>query len=1163
MNRRLFTRLFIRVFTRLLYSLLGTFVVLSALLFALIGTVPGTRWLLDVAVRVGHMPVHIERSSGTLLNGLTLYGVDWRDAAGDLRIARLSLRWRPLDLFTGTLHLDELSAKHILLVLPQTPAPTTTKAAAPLPSIALPFGVDLAELRLRDITVVRGAQRVRISEIKANATVESSRLNVGALDITAPQGSAQLQGSLTLAPPYASTVRLTWHWRQADGAALAGKGRLSGNLHRIKLEQTLTAPFTAHLDGWVAPRTRQVDLTLTWQQARWPLQQSADPIRSAHGTLHVSGGLDAYRAALNADLSGSRIPTATLALKGAGDRRHISIDTLHLDTLGGQIDGHLNATLTPTLSWQATLTGRGIDPAKHWSEWPGRIAFAVAGSGTRNSARLKLSKLAGTLRGKPLRATLAARWQNDTLHLNEANIEVAGGQLKASGTATRARGKLAVSLNLPQLANLLPTAQGSLRGSAKLSGPWQWPRITATLQGRQLRWDTIAIAQADLNVIPTPGDTLRATLALRGVQRGTTTLSSVQAVVAGDLHHQRIKLDAHAKQGGLALQLAGALDRATRTWRGQLTQLALTPDKGPRWQLAQPATLELGPTVQRIGQTCLRPATSANANAGVCLDMDAAQGRLDAAATIRALPLALLNPWLPAGTVITGRIDGKAALHGPFATLDGQLQAQLTHGAVTMDGAGGHHVVHFDVPRLAATLHHGALTANAQATLPDQHGTFSARTTLGAPNAQGVRVLGGRLQFDLPDLAALQPFVPQVNGLAGKASAQFTLGGTSAQPQLAGSATLSNGAGTLIASGTHLQHMQLQAVLPKNQDLLTLKASARAGQGTLQAQGQVTHLLHGPQLTLKVTGNHFQAVDLPQVTAAISPQLNITADAAQIKVRGKVAIPKAKISVQRLPPQAVSVSPDARVVGRKQARATGPQINAEVELIIGNQVSINAMGLSAMLNGNLLVSEQGNAGATADGSLNITDGTYSAYGLDLTLSRGVLNFAGPVGNPGLDIVAERKTGTVTAQLAVTGTLKSPQSQVSATPPMSQADALSWLITGHGLGSASASDAALLLKAVYSMNVDNNSNGGGLVGKIEKSTGLNSISVQGGDTLQQSSLVLGKYLTPKLYVSYATGLFQRSNTLSLTYQLSKHLSAEAKSGAAQGLSLLYQINFGKR
>src|SRR5699024_8051963 len=43
----------------------------------------------------------------------------------------------------------------------------------------------------------------------------------------------------------------------------------------------------------------------------------------------------------------------------------------------------------------------------------------------------------------------------------------------------------------------------------------------------------------------------------------------------------------------------------------------------------------------------------------------------------------------------------------------------------------------------------------------------------------------------------------------------------------------------------------------------------------------------------------------------------------------------------------------------------------------------------------------------------------------------------------------------------------------------------------------------------------------------------------GPQSEQASLVLGKYLTPKLFVSYGFGLFDRVSSLRLRYTLSKH------------------------
>ena len=76
-------------------------------------------------------------------------------------------------------------------------------------------------------------------------------------------------------------------------------------------------------------------------------------------------------------------------------------------------------------------------------------------------------------------------------------------------------------------------------------------------------------------------------------------------------------------------------------------------------------------------------------------------------------------------------------------------------------------------------------------------------------------------------------------------------------------------------------------------------------------------------------------------------------------------------------------------------------------------------------------------------------------------------------------------------------------------------------------------------------------------QIGSTLGLDEFTV-GGDDVARSSLLLGKQVTPDLFVRYALGLFQQSGKLLLNYRLTDSLSLEAESGAQQGLDLIYQI-----
>lgn len=71
-------------------------------------------------------------------------------------------------------------------------------------------------------------------------------------------------------------------------------------------------------------------------------------------------------------------------------------------------------------------------------------------------------------------------------------------------------------------------------------------------------------------------------------------------------------------------------------------------------------------------------------------------------------------------------------------------------------------------------------------------------------------------------------------------------------------------------------------------------------------------------------------------------------------------------------------------------------------------------------------------------------------------------------------------------------------------------------------------------------------------------GLDEARVESDDTGDQASLVVGRYLSPKLYVSYGVGLIESFNTLTVRYQISDKWQLKAESGEAHGADILYTI-----
>src|SRR5688500_14235662 len=107
----------------------------------------------------------------------------------------------------------------------------------------------------------------------------------------------------------------------------------------------------------------------------------------------------------------------------------------------------------------------------------------------------------------------------------------------------------------------------------------------------------------------------------------------------------------------------------------------------------------------------------------------------------------------------------------------------------------------------------------------------------------------------------------------------------------------------------------------------------------------------------------------------------------------------------------------------------GLEVEARVRVVLGEDVTLRAMGLRTELEGSLLVVDHpGQPAPTASGELRLEEGTFRAYGQDLTIERGRLFFAGgPISNPGIDLRAYRRVpeGDVLAGLQARGTLRAP------------------------------------------------------------------------------------------------------------------------------------------
>src|SRR5699024_3416322 len=114
------------------------------------------------------------------------------------------------------------------------------------------------------------------------------------------------------------------------------------------------------------------------------------------------------------------------------------------------------------------------------------------------------------------------------------------------------------------------------------------------------------------------------------------------------------------------------------------------------------------------------------------------------------------------------------------------------------------------------------------------------------------------------------------------------------------------------------------------------------------------------------------------------------------------------------------------------------------------------------------------------------------------------------------------------------------------------------LLGRPLEGASGGEKNLVAKAALALGGGRANKG---LGGVGETLGLDEIGIgsEAGHGAEDAAFMVGKYLTPKLYISYGIGLFNSVATLSLRYALNSHWKLESStSSIATGADIIYSF-----
>ncbi|WP_407353263.1 translocation/assembly module TamB domain-containing protein [Luteimonas sp. R10] len=893
---------------------------------------------------------------------------------------------------------------------------------------------------------------------------------------------------------------------------------------------------------------------------RWGGAAAADgtpgvPV-TADADFGVAGRMAAWAAIGKATLARDG-QSATVELDGRGDGERMTLRTLRATMPSGTLEGEGEVAWAPALGWNVTATLDGFDPGYFVPDWDGAVNGRLASRGaTRDDGGLDIEvdaeALGGRLRGRALdgRGRFAmhgpaadAAEDAPSHYEGEVALSLGDSRIDARGSATDTL-DIEAELAPLRLDDFLPDAQGRLSGQLQLTGARTAPEIDVDLDGSGLSWGSYGAERVGIRGrLPWQrGREGNLDIDASGVNAGVA-LDTVSVQASGAIESLRANASLRGEIG--ALDLAGSADRRAGGWQGVLESLRLAPARGAAWTLQGPARFAQDGANWRVSESCF----GSDGGGSLCVEADWPRNGLTA--TGRQLPLALAEPYLPERDdgrpwQLRGEIALDARLRPAGDAYSGNLSVRSDGGGVRFSERARRDVISYGALQLDAEFDPGAITATLS-TVVDERGRVRAEIRTGW---DAYSPLSGQVALDIDELTWLELFSPDIVEPQGRLAGQVTLGGTRAEPQLAGQVQLSDFGTEIPSLAIELTegNVRLDALADGS---ARIAGSVRSGEGTLNIDGSLgwSGEAAATPLELALRGENLLVSDTRDLRAIADPDLTVRYGAGRpLEVTGTVTVPEARIDLERLD-DGVSASPDVVVLDPVDPEEGPPTaLQLDLTLAMGEDVVLNGFGLEGTLGGQLRVRQTPGRDMLGSGSLQV-GGRYKAYGQELRITRGNLVWSNDaISDPVLDIRAERRIEAeeLTAGIDVTGRASAPQANVWTDPARDQSEALAYLALGRSLSSVTGDESRQLDAASAALSAG----GGLLASQLGASIGLDNAGVSHSRALGGSVLGVGKQLSPRLYVGFGVSLLGTGQVLTLKYLLSRGFDIEIESSTLE-------------
>ncbi|HEU0225752.1 MAG TPA: translocation/assembly module TamB domain-containing protein [Steroidobacteraceae bacterium] len=932
-----------------------------------------------------------------------------------------------------------------------------------------------------------------------------------------------------------------------DGAAAYADGRV--NIAELRMRSGDAA--AVHWRGTVTTgEPAAFELQAAWRNFTWPLAGAAR-LRSSRGSLRAAGWRE-FEFGLEGEFDPLLAPLVAGRARGRFTTGEIVVEQSVWQALGGRVEVSGSLGRDERRTW--TLSGRAtsVDPAMLRPGLDGRLnfAFAASGAGLQSSAAWSatVSALSGSFREQPVAGGGTVRRAPGRTQFDRVTLSLGRASLGLEGTLG-ADAVLDARLSAPDLSRSLPGFAGRVDATFRLRSD----RASLTFTGHDLAWrdHRAVVFSADAQVDLADRETSWLRLRTNGLTVAGQSLTDTRLSLDGLVRDHALALRIGRGEDAIELRGHGAWD-GTR-FRLDLASIAAEGPGAPPWRLESPTALEVSAAGGQLAPACF-----VYGPRRACVEGRwSRDGDWTLRAGTRAFPLEALDLRVPGTPRYRGLLSAEAqAVRRAGQPWNGELRGGIEDAVLEYRSASGQ-------PRSVA-LGRTSFTIRSSA---ERHrlelGVTDAADTELSADLAATRV-AGRPLAELPitgtivgatrQMQLLPLLFPDIDQASGRLALRVSLAGSVGEPALTGEARLEQG--SLDFYQTNLRLRAIEARLRLLDAALELEATAQAGEGALAVDGRLGWRDRRASGSLSLRGERLLLVDVPEARVLAAPDLRFTLDGRRIGVTGTVSIPEARIAPAETA-GAVLPSVDERILRPEtDDGASGRfEVEGDVRLVLGERVQLDAFGLSGRITGSVRTQSRPQQAAVASGELEIADGSYRAYTRELDVERGRLLFTGgPVTDPGVDLRASRKLPGHVVGVIVRGRLRRPQLTLYSEPALPQAQIASLLIVGQSLDRLQGEDRDSLASGRASLAAQG---GALLAGQLGRYVGLDEVGLA-QDADDSTALVLGKFLSPRLYLSYGVSLVDEINTFKLRYTIGDRWVISAESGRESSADVEYRV-----